>query len=206
MPDGPLGDLFGRLTGRRRNPAPTSPPIGMGTVGAANDWPLRPRNPNATGYGNFSNPNVFPPGGVGSPQPGQGGVNLPPPPDVLGRFGIRITPAQWSLLNQPGVFGRLVGGQDPRAAINALPLSRPNLPITIPVAPPPPSGREPINPVSWNSFGNRYGPNLSLARAGETSQPRGGSFMPTYTDLSERDPYNRLAYKFSSLVGRGGPY
>ena len=209
-----IGGTMERLIGIRPDPEPSRPTVNAGwgsgfgfpQVGSAYGRPIRINDPNRTGYGDFSNQGVFPAGGVGSPRPGQGGVSLPPAPPVFSRYGIRITPAQWSMLNQPGVFNRLVGGGDPRAAINALPLSKPNLPLAPPVVSGPSVIRRPSNPTSWDSFGNRFGPNLSLARAAETSQPRGGSFMPTYTDLSERDPYNRLAYKFSSLAGPGGPF
>ena len=135
-------------------------------------------------------------------RPAQGGTALPSPPPSLTRFGLNITPAQWSMLNQPGVLHQL---------INGLPLAKPPLNLTRPVAPPPPVRTEtaPIRPVSTNSFGNIYGgtTGLSIARSmggtdmGELAR-MGSSFIPAYEDINERSPEARLAYKFSSLLPR----
>lgn len=206
MPDGPfdIGGLLGRLTGRRRPAStPTGSPVGYGTVGAANGWPTRINNPNRTGYGDFSNQNRFPVTAGGIPRTGQGGVTMPPAPPVMQRLGLNITPAQWSMLNQPGVLHQL---------INRLPLSKPPLPLTGPVTGPvtPPPSSPAGNPLTFNSFGNIYpgttGAALRINRAtGGTDMGelvRGSAFMPTYQDINDRSPEARLAYKYPSLFSR----
>lgn len=81
------------------------------------------------------------------------------------------------------------------------------------VPPPPPRGPE--NPLTVNSFGNMYpgstGAPLRIARSTDGTDmgdlvSSTGSFLPTYTDLSERDPYNRIAYKFSSALKKSPLY